>query len=53
MSVPDRELNEPEDQEWCSEHNAYRPCRGCKQDAWEWAEECWAEAARHRREASC
>lgn len=32
MSVPDCELDEP-DNELCSEHMQYRPCRPCKREA--------------------
>lgn len=32
MSVPDHELDEPSDTEWCAEHNAYRPCAACRAD---------------------
>ncbi len=32
MSVPDHELDEPSDQEWCSLHTHYRPCRECRNE---------------------
>lgn len=45
MSVCDRELDEPEDYEWCAVHCSYRPCRVCKQEA----EELKADAMREER----
>ena len=33
MSVPDRELDEPSDDELCTSHYRYRPCRECRDQA--------------------
>ena len=32
MSVPDCELEEPSDLEWCFVHASYRPCSACRSD---------------------
>ncbi len=32
MSVPDHELEEPTDSEWCFTHENYQPCSGCRAD---------------------
>ena len=33
MAVPDHEIDEPSDADWCEIHIQYRPCEGCKDDA--------------------
>lgn len=32
MSLADHEI-EPEDDDWCIDHNYYRPCRVCRAEA--------------------
>lgn len=45
MSLPDHELEEPSDQEFCEEHNRHRPCYRCKVEA----SEARADAERDER----
>ena len=42
MSVADCEI-EPEDDEWCAEHNRYKPCRICKDEVAEFIAEAMRE----------
>ena len=42
MSVADWDI-EPTDDELCMEHERYKPCRVCQQEAAEYREECKRE----------
>jgi|CXWL01.1.fsa_nt_gi hypothetical protein len=42
MSITDYEI-EPDDDEYCREHNRYRPCRECRAEAQEFIAEAMRE----------
>ena len=45
MSITDYEI-EPEDDEFCSEHTRYKPCRICRDEAAEFIAEAMREGGR-------
>lgn len=36
MSLPDHELDEPREPEWCELHETVRPCQHCKDTMADW-----------------